>query len=235
MKNLIKIKYIVFLFCLTLAMSACDNYDDDTVDPATISYVSIYHASPNSPALNVSLDSRRINFYPLFYSDYTGYLNFFSGDRNMRVSPANASNVVIDTTFTFVEGEAYSVFYVNQFSNIEALLVEDDLVTLSPGNAAIRFVHLSPDAPAVDLLRISGGNTTTVADNQGYLEATEFTMVESGLQSFNVTTADNSQVVLTVPDVNLLSGRVYTIIARGYANPPAGNENNLSADIVINN
>ncbi len=235
MENLIKLKYIILLLCLTVAISACNDNDDDDIDPVPISFVSIYHASPNSPSLNVFLDNSRINFYPLFYTDYTGYLNFFSGERNMRVSPVNASNVVIDSTFTFTQGEAYSIFYVNSFDNIEALLVSDDFVSLNAGDAAIRFIHLSPDAPEVDLIREADGSSSTIADDQEYLVASDFMTVTSGQQSFRVTTADNSQVLLSVPDVNLSSGRVYTIIARGFANPPAGNNNNLSADIVINN
>ncbi len=65
------------------------------------------------------------------FAGYTSYLNFYAGHRNIRVSPFNADNVIIDTTLTFTEGQAYSLFYVNRVANIRALLVKDSRV--NPG------------------------------------------------------------------------------------------------------
>lgn len=229
---------LVVMSLMVVSLASCEKRDDDVVEPVSIAYVSVYHASPDAPPVDILMENRQINFYPLQYSRYTGYLNFFSGERNMRVTPSDAANVILDTTFTFVEGEAYSLFYVNQLANFQALLVEDELVLPEAGNAAVRFVHLSPDAQAFDLIRTiedNGGNTSAIAENHEYLEASDFTIVESGLQSFEVRTAGSENVLLSIPDVNLLSGRVYTIVTRGFQTPPPGNTNNLGAQILINN
>jgi hypothetical protein len=210
------------------------NDDDPEPIPTTVAYVSLYHASPDAPGIDILMENNRINFYPLRYADYTGYLNFYSGERQMRVSPYDAANVVLDTMLTFEEGEAYSLFYVNEFSKINTLLVEDEFVSPEEGNSAIRVIHLSPDAPNINVVRIAGQDSMAIAENGTYLQATDFEIVPSGIQSFEVLSPDSDQVLLSIPDVNLLSNRVYTIIARGFNSPPAGNTNNLTADIVVN-
>lgn len=152
----------------------------------------------------------------------------------MRGRPANAANAIINTTLTFMKDKACSLFYVNRLANIEVMLVKDSLVAPTIGQAAVRFIHLSPDAPAIDEMQMDETGTSLFG-NQSYLQASDFKMVESGLRSFDITLAGSTASVLSIPDVNLVSGGVYTIIARGLVFAPAGNENNLSAQIIINN
>lgn len=227
---------IAFLGLFVGLISGCDTDDEDVAPLPEISYVGLYHASPDAPSLDILMENGRINYYPLRYADYTNYLNFYAGERTMRVSPVSASNVVVDTTFTFETGEAYSLFYVNEYDNIQAMLVEDEEVAPAPGEAAVRFVHLSPDAPEVNVIRSEENEgETLLVEDQGYLGASSFVTVASGLQSYQVNLAATGEEALSIPDLNLRSGGVYTIVARGYASPPAGNTNNLSADILVNN
>jgi hypothetical protein len=221
---------------LAISFTACDDDDDETVEPASVAYVSLYHASPDTPPFDVLMENRQINYYPLQYGRYTGYLNFFAGERSMRVRPASDANVIIDTTFTFEEDAAYSLFYVNQLSDIMAFLVNDNFEIPTAGNSAVRFIHLSPDAPPVEVVRFTDdANTNTVfADNRAYLDVTDFTTVASGQQSYQVRIEGTEDVLLSVPDINLLSGRVYTIVVRGFNTPPSGNTSNLGVEILVN-
>lgn len=230
--------YSLLISFMALSMTGCDDDDDgDNVEPVSIAYVSLYHASPDAPPVDIIMENGQINYYPLQYTRSSGYLNFYSGDRNMRVRPANDANVIIDTTFTFTEGAAYSLFYVNPLSDIEALLIQDEFEVPEEGNAAVRFIHLSPDAPAFDLVHaVDDGEAgpTTIADNQAYLEASDFMTVDSGSQSFQVMAEGSEEALLSIPDVNLASGGVYTIVVRGFHAPPGGNTNTLGAQILIN-
>lgn len=226
---------VIGIGMIAVVISACDVGDDDPIPLPDISYVGLYNASPDSPPLDILMENGRINYYPLRYSDYSNYLNFYAGERTMRVSPVNSSNVVVDTTFNFEPEAAYSLFYVNEYDDIQAFLVEDEVLSLSSGEAAVRFIHLSPDSPEVNLVRSVGDETTVLAEGNAYLDPTSFMAVESGVQSFQVNLTANGEEVLSIPDLNLRSGGVYTILARGYNNPPAGNNNILSADVLINN
>ena len=62
-------------------VTACMNDDDDNAITEPIAFVSLYHGSPNAPDSDVEVDNRQINTYPLEYTDYTGYLRFYTGER----------------------------------------------------------------------------------------------------------------------------------------------------------
>ncbi len=233
-KNLI-ISSIITPVLMVGMISGCNDLDDEPVILPELAYVGLYHASPDAPSLDIVMEQGRINYNPLRYSEYTDYLNFYSGDRTMRVRPVNASNVVLDTMLTFETGQAYSLFYVKEYDDMQTLLVEDEDVALESTEAAVRFIHLSPDSPEVDLNWSMGDESDVLVEEHGYLDATPFTVVDSGVQSFTVNLSGNGEEVLNIPDVNLWPGRMYTIVARGFNNPPSGNQNDLSANILLNN
>ncbi|GAB3005782.1 hypothetical protein GCM10027284_24480 [Cyclobacterium sediminis] len=232
----IRIPTLVLLGLIVSIISGCDMDDNEDLQPLPdISYVGLYHASPDTPPLDVNMENGRINYYPLRYSEYTDYLNFYAGERTMRVNPFNASNVVLDTTFNFEPNLAYSLFYVDEYADIKALLIEDNPESLADGESAVRFIHLSPDSPQVDLVRMEDEENTILVEDSEYLNTTPFTVVDSGVQSFTVNSSDSDEELLSLPDLNLRSGGVYTFVVRGYSNPPSGNQHNLSADVLINN
>ncbi|HEX6171056.1 MAG TPA: hypothetical protein VFZ33_15315 [Chitinophagaceae bacterium] len=51
---------------LLAVLAGCDDDDDENnVVPVEVAYVSLYNASPNSPDLDIVVDDRLINVYPL--------------------------------------------------------------------------------------------------------------------------------------------------------------------------
>ncbi|WP_224744287.1 hypothetical protein [Pontibacter aquaedesilientis] len=46
--------------------------------------------------------------------------------------------------------------------------------------------------------------------------------------------AGTNTVVLSVPGVQVASGRIYTIFAKGFVAPPSDNNNTLGAEVIIN-
>lgn len=235
MKKFLKLNLMgmMTLAMFSLAMVSCDDDDDGgDVDLEPVAYVSMYQASPNSPALDIMVDNRRINTFTFDYTDYTGYLRFFTGDRNLSFGPANASNVVVDTTVTFEDQKVYSVFLAGEYPNVEALVFEDDAESPSSGNAMVRFINLSPDVSSTDL--VIEGEADPLFEDQSYKEAPEFRELSAEVYDFEVRNPSDDNVLLQVPNINLVSGYFYTILVRGYETPPAGNTNNLSVQILVN-
>lgn len=221
------------LCCIALVMLLASCLDDDNAQPQPIpvAYVSIYHESPNAPQLDVFVDNRPIN--TLEFTDYTDYLNFYTGDRNFKINPFNASNALVDTTINFVDGAFYSLFIVNNISNVETLVVRDSASTPASGKAKVRFINLSPDAPALDVT--PGENETPLFASQSFKQPSAFTEVNAENSSFDVKATGNTDVLVSVSDINLQPGRFYTIITRGFVNPPSGNNNALSIEVIRNN
>jgi hypothetical protein len=50
-----------------------------------------------------------------------------------------------------------------------------------------------------------------------------------------VRVAGTTTVALELPNIQLQAGKIYTVFARGFLAPPAGNTNTLGAQIIVNN
>ena len=219
---------LVGIMCLVVMLSLTSCLDDE--EPTPVAYVSIFHASPDAPDLDVVVDSQLAFNQPLEYTEYTSYNQFFTGNRDLEFSPYNANNVLLDTTYNFQANKAYSFFVAGEEADLSALIVEDQADEPDEGNALVRLVHLSPDAPTVDF--IVGGEDTPLFSDQAFKEVTDFTEVEADTYELAVTEVDGTEALVSVPDAELEEGNIYTIIVRGFVTPPSGNTNDLSIQIV---
>jgi hypothetical protein len=232
-KKMFRAGMAVLFGCASLVFFvACDPDGDENVQPSPVSYVSLYNASPNAPDLDILVDNRPINTYPFEYSDNTGYLRFYIGNRNLKLGPFGASNVVVDTTVTLENEKAYSIFVVDEFTKASLLILNDNSEAPASGKAKVSFVNLSPDAEPVQL-RVKG-ESASLTEEQSFKEATDFFEVDANTFDFEVVSANNNDAKLQVPGVELQAGWFYTILVRGYTTPPAGNTNVLSAEVLVN-
>lgn len=227
--SVIKLNKIFLAFAsVSLLFTACKKDEDQ---PATAN-VMVTHASPNAPAVDLLVDNQKVNTAPLSFPNSTGYLSVTAGTRNIKVNAAGTTTSVINANVTFDANKNYSVFACNTLSSIEAIVLEDNLATPASGKAHVRVVHLSPDAPAVNIG--VQGSTTNLFTNLSFKGATAFTPVDAGTYNLQVKLASNNTVVLTVP-ATLAAGKIYTVFARGYVAPPTGNTNALGASLITNN
>ena len=79
---------------------------------------------------------------------------------------------------------------------------------------ALRIVHASPGAPAVDVF--AAGVTTPLATNLAYGQASPYLALDPGDYSLVVTVAGTDTIVYTTPPINLNSSDRYTSVAMGY-------------------
>jgi hypothetical protein len=223
----------VWLVCTALAilLSSCLDDSSSEQDPTPIAYVSIFNASPDSPGLDVLVDNRQINNQPLPFTAYTGYLNFFTGARNLKFNSFNASNALVDTTYNFEANKVYSVFVVDESASSDVLIVEDSISTPIADKAMIRFVNLVPDSQPVD---IAVAEETPLFTDQSFKEITAFNDITAGKYTFQVKAKGSSDIIVSVPDITLREGEVYTLVARGFKSPPQGNTNTFSVQLLRN-
>jgi hypothetical protein len=193
------------------------------------SYVKVVHASPDAPGVDLLVNDQTAGT-GLYFPNNTGYLTLPSGTKNIKVNVTGTATTVIDADLRFDAYQYYSVFAIDEVSNLSALVLNDNLTVPQPGNSHVRFLHLSPDAPAVDITLTDG---TIIWGNVAFKESTDFTPLPSGTYDLQVRVAGTETVALELPGVSLADGEIYTVFAKGFLS--GTNEQSLGAELIINN
>ena len=224
MKTLRLILPIVLLAAFTF--SSCDKDEDPQPDQAR---VLVTHASPNAPGVDLLIDNSKVNSSPLSFPNNTGYLTINSGIRNIKINVSGTSTSVINADVDFTKDKNYSVFAIDSVSKISAIVVEDDLTTPASGKAHVRFIHLSPNAPSVD---VAVRNGAAVFPNIAFTKGTVFAPLDAGTYQLDVRVAGTQTVALALPDITLTAGKIYTVFAKGFLGGTGAQA--LGAEIITN-
>jgi hypothetical protein len=223
----------IILGLVLTALFAFTGCKDDTTPvtptPSGSATVMVIHASPNAPAVDLLVDNALAGGN-LSFPNNTGYLTVPSGTRNVKVRVAGTTTTVIDANLPVAANTQYSVFAIDSVSKISALVVTDDLTAPASGKAHVRFLHLSPNAPAVDVA-LQGG--AVLIGNKSFKEYTSFVPLDAGTYNLEVRLAGSSTVVLPLPGITLQAGKIYTVFAKGFVGGSSSQA--LGAQIVVNN
>lgn len=218
----------VSLFAL-FGFTACSEDESPVMPvPTETSLVKVVHASPDAPGVDLLVDNK-VAGTNLTFPNSTGYLKVNSGTRNVKVNVTGSSTTVIEANLPLAANKNYSVFAVNSVSNIEAIVLEDDLTVPASGKAHVRFIHLSPDAPSVDITLVDG---TVVFGIFQFKEASAFTPLNAGTYDLQARVAGTSTVALNLPGIQLEAGKIYTVFARGFLSGSGAQA--LNAQIIVN-
>lgn len=119
---------------------------------------------------------------------------------------------MINAPLDVVAGASYSVFASDSVSKIAPLVLTDDLTAPAAGKAHIRFIHLSPNAPAVDVA-LQGG--AVAFGNHAFKQFTAFTPLDAGTYNLEVRIAGTTTVVLPLPNIALQAGKIIYRVCQG--------------------
>ena len=215
------------LFVASIVLVSSCKKDETTHSHAN---VLVTHASPDAPGVDLLVDNTKQNSSALTFPNNTGYLQVEPGTRNIKVNVTGTATTVIEADLMLTKDESYSVFAVDSVSKISAVVLTDDLTAPAAGKAHVRFVHLSPNAPAVDVAVASSG--AVVFGNKAFKEYTAFTPLDAGTYNLDVRVAGTTTVALVLPAITLESGKIYTVFAKGFLGGTGAQA--LGAEIIVN-
>lgn len=226
MKN-IKNLYFGILSTAVVTLTSCGSDVYDNTVP-TSARVKIIHAVADSVStVSALVDGAAISLKPgiadpltfglTFPTDST-YLRLTEGAHNFKVVPTTGGFAGLSADASLAANAYYSIFAVDTVQKIGAVVVKDEIPAPEAGKIAIRFVNLSPNAPAYDLVLKSG---TVLASNIAYKAVSSFVQTEIAVAPDSMVRLEMRAVggTTAVKSFNILrpvSGRVFTIIARGY-------------------
>ncbi|MGQ9767028.1 MAG: DUF4397 domain-containing protein [Anaerolineae bacterium] len=176
--------------------------------------VRVVHASPDAPAVDVLVNGS-VAFSNAPFKGITPYAPLTAGSYDVKVVPTGATEpVVISANLTLEADKDYTVVAVGKLANIEPLVLVDNNSAPAPGKAHVRFVHASPDAPAVDIA-VKGG--PVLFSNVAFKGVGDYLPVDAATYDLEVRLAGTNTVALEVPGLKLDAGTVYTVFAMGLA------------------
>jgi hypothetical protein len=120
-----------------------------------------------------------------------------------------AASFFFNTDYTVIASGTLSPF------TIAPLVLTDDNAPVAHNKARVRFVHLSPDAPAVDVALENG---PYMFRNVPFRGVGDYVTVPAGTYNVQVYVAGTlTQPIPTVTGLQLMGGKTYTVFAMGYA------------------
>lgn len=214
---------------------------DDNNELYQVSAVRALNAVPGSDQLDIALNESWLNYVPetdrvedFAYRDTLAYKRAWPGMRIVRVfENGNATNegLLAQKSVQFVPGQFYSLYVVGFEDDIELIQTLDDLSQPAAGKAKVRFINLSPNAPALDF-GIDGADTL-IANDIAFKEEKGFSAVQGGeTYTFNIIEHGSSDIVHSFafkPE----SGRIYTVWVRGLFENEENTELDLGHDIIV--
>jgi hypothetical protein len=183
------------------------------------SYIRVLHASPDAPSVDVYANGTMIA-NNLGYRGFTQYIKVPAGFYNIRIFPAGTTETpVLETDVEIQTQSIYTVAAIGLLENLALLPVLEPLRDIDPGYAMIRFAHLSPGTPAVDITLPDGQKLFKSVE---YTEVTGYIPVKQGTYTLQARLAGTDTIALTVPNVRLQHNNLYTVYAVGLADasPP---------------
>lgn len=179
------------------------------------SLLRLVYAAPNGPAVDIYVDGQRKTTASQF-GEITPYITIAPGAHRIQVFAASAgpaAAALLDTQATFQSGQAYSVLATDRVERMSAVVLNDALTVEPGGSAYVRLVHLSPDAPPVADVAVSGG--ATIARNLPFKGATEYLPIKPGTYRFDVRPAGAAVTLATTTPLTLAPGQIYSIFVMG--------------------
>lgn len=179
------------------------------------SLVRVFHAAPQAPNVDVYVNDQMV-FSNLAFGDFTRYVYLDEGEYNVSVYLAGQKDrPVINQMVDVPSQQIFTIAATGNLDNL-GLLVIPDKVSKSPSQnySSVRVIHLSPNAPGVDIL-VDGD---TLFEDISFGEGTDYVDLNPGTYNVNVVLNTDKSVVLPLK-MTLNPNKIYTIYIIG--NPPS--------------
>ena len=187
--------------------------------PLINSYIRVLHASPNTPPVDVYANEKLI-VKDLTYKSFSQYIPVIPGNYNIKIYPTgNMTSPLINANVYIPENMVFNVAIIGNFPNISLYPIPEPTTAQNFGQSCIRFIHLSLNAPSIDITLSDG---TKLFNNISYKDITNYACLPSGTYTFQGSSAGTSNILFDIPNVKLDANNYYTIYTVGLASgtPP---------------
>lgn len=197
--------------------------------PTINSFIRFLHAAPGASAVDIYTDGNLV-LKNIAYNEISEYLVVGPEIIHIQVfSAGEASTPLIDTELNIPPSETITVAIIGISPDISLLPIFLNVAVRDNDDALIRFTHLSPEAPDVNL-SIEGGDT--LFSDVGYTQVTEYEVIEPGSYTLQLRIANGDDTVLASGTIEVKPRNAYTVYAIGLAEEDPAIEIGYFTDLI---
>lgn len=215
-----------FALFLTATLNGCKK--EEETNP-TAAFLRVVNASPSAPTYNVYFNGSILTTAALPYAGGVAYGSYAAGSYNIKFTSANSTESLLTKTVTLSPSTYNSYYLINRSGALDGLSISDDLTATSADKAYIRFINLSPDAPALDLVKT--GETSSLTSNKPYKAVSGFIAVDAGANTFDAKETSTGTIKASLAST-LIAGYHYDIICGGLVSPADDSERAINLQAI---
>jgi hypothetical protein len=213
-----------------LGLSACSK---TTTEPSQTSSGGATSTAPSGTVAKIADKAlvRFINATPSSKDLYFGEVNAFSNVASQAASsymelPAERhefklvsagsgpATPLVTNSESPTAGKHYTVVAMDGVNGSPILApVSDDLAQPDPGKAKVRVIHAAPGVKKVDIY--PAGSKKAILDGVDFKDATDYKEVDPVLTEIDVRTEGGKGSAVTIRNVALQAGKLYTLVLMG--------------------
>ncbi|WP_266075675.1 DUF4397 domain-containing protein [Haladaptatus caseinilyticus] len=169
------------------------------------------HAIPGGPNVDVFIDGDPV-LQDVAFKDVSDYLEVQPGEYTVQVTPTGQGQgtALLEEQVTLEAPLDYTFAAAGTPDNPESFVFEDRNEIPSGNRVSVRAVHLSPDAPAVDI----AADGDLLVEGLEFGNASQYVDLPAGSYTIEVRPAGENQAVAST-DVTLDGGTVISMFAVG--------------------
>jgi hypothetical protein len=218
-------KFALGVLILALAISAVLLVLRTEAADLDRSHVRLVHAAPDAPAVDVWVDGVEVSSN-VSYMTVTPYETLSAGPHLVQVMLSGLPIPVVSQTLVLTGGMDFTVAGAGQGMGITAAVLEDD--NSPANNNTVRFVNLSSDTPAIDVVVVSTLGFTTTSDIPFLGTSPYVGGLGGGVTSFEVHLAGQITPLLTFTRT-LEEDTINSLFIMGLTTPPGSAQFPLTA------
>ncbi|MEO2076509.1 MAG: DUF4397 domain-containing protein [Bacillus sp. (in: firmicutes)] len=176
--------------------------------------VRILHTSPDAPNVDIYINGKRV-IRDLSFKQVSNELSLKPGKYHVDIYPAgNMVDSVLNKKITVAPGKSYTLAAIDSVKKLRLLVFQNE-PTPPLNEAKVRFIHLAPNAPTLD---IAVKDRDVVFPKVSYKQATEYLGLTPMTVDLEAREAGSKEVILPMPKVTFQPNESYTIVFLGLIN-----------------
>ncbi|WP_040208579.1 DUF4397 domain-containing protein [Neobacillus jeddahensis] len=195
------------------AMNILRTYSQSSQGEAKIR---LLHTTPDAAQIDVYINGNRV-YRDLSCKQVSQVLPLKAGKYHIDIYPAgNMVDSILNKKITVEAGKSYTLATINPVKKMRLLVFLND-AEVPVNEAKVRFIHLSPDTPPLD---IAVKDRDVIFPQVSYKQATGYLGLTPMTVDLEARVAGSKEQLLPMPQAHFRANESYTIVLLSLADDP---------------